>query len=172
MTIRGIVLEPATPDMTEVLCALQRRCYADPFYHEDEAVFRRILQEGLSLVAFVASSPIGYALVQYVEDASSVPELNRASEAFVLQRMAPPPHHATFIHDVSVDPVWRGNGVATRLVRAIILQERTKNQQITLVSVKEALSFWERLGFRPSSSSSASAILSYGPGAQFMTYLT
>jgi ribosomal protein S18 acetylase RimI-like enzyme len=132
MALADFFVEDADAAMAEELCEIQRRCYDDPFYHEDEAVFRNVLEDGMSFVARRSDGKlIGYALVRGLaaEDARSIPVLNKVYPRASATTNA-------FIYDVSVDPAWRGRGVATRMVQKVLRGRHGRSSNITLVAVK------------------------------------
>jgi ribosomal protein S18 acetylase RimI-like enzyme len=55
-----------------------------------------------------------------------------------------------YIHDLAVDPKFRGRGIARRLAgHALNIFSRREYQVINLVAVQKSETFWAKFGFRP-----------------------
>lgn len=139
-----------------------------PFLHEDQVTFIKIIDAQMSIVAISCKKMIGYGLVHTIEDEDSPPLLNHISTCIV-ENSIPNKNIWTgniFIHDVAVDPDIRGCGVATCIVEYIINQAKNA-KSITLISVQGSRFFWEKHGFRMTGLMLPN---SYGPDAIHMKH--
>lgn len=164
-------------DMQDIL-RIQRMCYV-PSLLEDEAVFRKIIEQDMSYVAFDLldnQSVVGYALVHGIPNEYAPPSLNTtildASDAVDVWNASDVRDvwaGHVFIHDVSVAPEWRGKGLASQMVYEII-DRASEAKSISLTSVQDSQKFWENHGFtKVDEGTRATWINSYGEDAVHMT---
>jgi GNAT superfamily N-acetyltransferase len=154
-------VRPSTANDVGYFVDLQRLCYA-PELHEGPEVFMSIVKRGMSHSAENdAGVVIGYALAHPIKDVGSPPGLGGHDDDTDQEQQQ---QQHLFVHDVAVHPVWRGTGVASRLVDAVFKMAGFKS--VSLVSVQGSRPFWERHGFVDSGS--AANVDSYGPGALHM----
>lgn len=131
-----ITLRQATIGDAHDVDSLQRMVYP-PDLHESERVLESILALSLSWVAELHDKRlVGYMLVHPINDIGSPPLLD---VPLCKQGL----HQHTFIHDTCVHPAYRGRSIATSLLQCLA----SYNKDIYLVSLPEALGFWQRHGF-------------------------
>jgi ribosomal protein S18 acetylase RimI-like enzyme len=98
----------------------------------------------MSLVALDEKTDeiVGYMLVHYAKD---IPDLHSELQ---ISDMNEKDHKCIFIHDVSVDPFYRGRGIAKNIVNHFMESDVASGEIICLVSVNDSCGFWEKMGFR------------------------
>jgi GNAT superfamily N-acetyltransferase len=159
-------------DVQDIL-KIQRMCYPQVLL-EDEAVFRKIIEQDMSYIVFDSldnQSVVGYALVHRIPNKYAPPDLNTTmldtSDVEVWNVWK----GHIFIHDVSVAPEWRGKGLASTMVYEII-DRASEAKSISLISVQDSQKFWEKHGFtKVNEDTQAPWINSYGEDAVHMTYV-
>lgn len=122
----------------EAILAIQEKCYESDMV-ESAAVFQSIIDVGESFVFIYDQTIIGYALCHFWHDLDKPPRLHE--ELDTIQQ-----HACFFIHDLAIDPSYRGYGFASKFVDFI---REMIDIPITLVSVNYTMSFWDRFGFIP-----------------------
>ena len=162
-----MVVRRAQPSDLDELNALQHACYP-PGFHEDPAVFARIVEHGQSYVLESTGGSgeqlmVGYALVHAIGDPDQPPSLNTAGRS----SPAHTPEHV-FIHDVSVLPEYRDKRYGSQLVSHVLLEAQQGGAQtVTLISVQGSQKFWEGHGFA-CTGKQWECLHSYGAGAVHM----
>lgn len=77
-----------------------------------------------------------------------------------------------YLHDIGIDPAYQGQGVAQKLLSALIEQAKSKGlPRICLVAIEAAVVFWQKQNFiqiKLSPQMEKKLIESYGAGAQAM----
>lgn len=140
---------------------------AFPNHFEDRACFENRLAlwpQG----CFVLADDMGVAgyLFAYPWRADAAPALNAVIPGI------PPDAEVLYLHDLALHPRGRGNG-ASRPAMAHVLSLARKDgwSTVALIAVNDAVPFWERHGFTVRETPGlAKKLVSYGPGARYMTW--
>ena len=153
-------VRPMTLGDLDPVFDLQCRAHT-PDYHESRTAlasrFERgrkccfVAEQGQCAVAYLLAHPWG----------GPPPVLHH-----MLPRLAQPDH--LFLHDLAVLPEVRGVGAAAALIAALEKQGRREGfREIRLVALVNAVSFWQRRGWKPL----PGVVLdrSYGVGARVKT---
>ena len=145
------------------ICAVQCAVYAD-FLLEEAGFFRNriLLANHLCWIATDSQgSPLGY-LISYPWVANNPPKLNIALDAI------PDGADHWFIHDCAVLPGQQGQGIARRLLQAAGEAALGAGlQRAALVSLGEAVGYWQRQGF-VAVDVAPGVLAGYGDGACYM----
>ncbi len=153
-------------DLDQVL-ALQARSYPDTL-HEDAAFYKSCLASSPQSV-WVARKDItvlGY-LVSYPWNGQVLPTLNAEGGKDQSQGKF------WFLHDCAVSPDARGLGVGKALIQHGLAYAKLAGfQAACLVSLSEAINYWQRLGYMPDSEANTrwrADLVPYGHCAAYMT---
>jgi Acetyltransferases len=138
MKIRKLTLE----DLCKIFL-IQSKCYSKNFIESIET-FKRLIEiypEGC-IGAEIDDIPVGY-IFTHPWIRSSVVKLNGK------ELNLPKEPDCMCIHDMAVDPEFRGRGIGKTLFgEALELCKRADYKMIDLVSVQKSQTFWEKLGFK------------------------
>ncbi|MFN3587096.1 MAG: GNAT family N-acetyltransferase, partial [Moraxellaceae bacterium] len=105
---------------------------------------------------------LGAYLLAHPWAGSAPPSWNQALPAL------PDARAGLYLHDLALGPAARGQGLAGRLVDALLAQARAAGcPQAHLVAVQDSVGFWSRQGFAVLAAS-ASVAASYGADARLM----
>jgi len=152
--------------------ALQAAAYP-PAFHEARATFAALLAlyPAGCLGIFATDEPrrrlCGYAFAHPAHCSAVPPSLHSddhdwsSGSAHGTSAL----HYCFYVHDVAVDPVSRGRGLATSLLQA--LAGTAAHPVLMLTAVLGAARFWERFGFKLVADLDAAALarLETYPGA-------
>ncbi|GAA5179779.1 GNAT family N-acetyltransferase [Niveibacterium umoris] len=149
-----------TPGDLDPVFDLQCRAHT-PDYHESRAALASRFERGRQS-CFVAE--LGHRAVAYLLAhpwAGPPPILHHA-----LPKLVMPDH--LFLHDLAVLPEARGAGAAAALISALEKHcRRAGFGEIRLVALVDAVSFWQRRGWKPLGGVTLDR--SYGVGARLKT---
>lgn len=120
----------------ESILSIQEKCYPEDMI-ECPAVFESIIEAGESYILVLDDIIVGYALCHFWHDIDRPPRLHEELDT-VKQ------HACFFIHDLAIDPNFRGMKLASAFVNFI---RNVVEIPITLVSVNDTFSFWHKFGF-------------------------
>jgi len=138
MKIRKLTLE----ELGKIFL-IQSKCYSKNFIESIET-FKRLIEiypEGC-IGAEIDDIPVGY-IFTHPWIRSSVVKLNGK------KLNLPKEPDCMCIHDMAVDPKFRGRGIGKTLFgETLELCKRASYSTITLVSVQNSQTFWEKLGFK------------------------
>lgn len=132
------ILKAKSEKHLDAILAIQGKCYESDMV-ESASVFKSIIDVGESFIFTSDDTIIGYALCHYWHDLDKPPKLHEELDT-VKQ------HACFFIHDLAIDPSYRGHGFASTFVDFV---RDMVDVPVSLVSVNSTSSFWERFGFRP-----------------------
>ncbi len=136
------------------------------FYERPEMFLDRLqlFPEG-SLVAEAPGARFGIAgyAIAYPAPTAAPPPLDT-----VLGRL-PADADALYIHDVALDPAFRGRGLSEGAVRRLVDLAEARFAAATLISIYGTPPFWRRFGFEPRPDLiDPEKLASYGTQAVFM----
>ncbi|OWV34771.1 hypothetical protein B5C34_12400 [Pacificimonas flava] len=137
-----------------------------PDYREDRAVFAEKLwlyPEGCFVLPLDTENVGGYVF-SHPWITGRVPALNQKLGAL------PPQCDCLYLHDLTLAPARRGQGLAGAMVRRLETHARQAAfERLALTSLAGSTAFWRAAGFRHGTLLSDEAPLTaYGPGAQYM----
>ena len=187
---------PLSPDLLPQLMRLQAVAYAGQPVLETEAFFANRLalapQGCLAVVTDSYSWATGQAAGTLVGYLISHPWHDGLPPALGVALDTLPGHDACFwyLHDCAISPLWRGHGMAQRLLATAGRLGQTHGMRgLRLVSLGGAVRFWQRHGFvalggddvaLPGAGPDAAGdgarqlrakLADYGTGARFMQHL-
>lgn len=141
--------QPALPPSAEARAAfeLQLRAHGhDPSLVEPESVLEAILSHGLSASLTIGGRCAAYALVHFCRlETDGIPRLHEPPPPPPQEEApssAPPPGFDVFLHDLVVDPEFRGLGLSGALVRGLL----RRHPRVHLVSLPASVSYWRHAG--------------------------
>ncbi|MDX1348569.1 MAG: N-acetyltransferase [Thiomicrorhabdus chilensis] len=145
---------------------LQVLAYGYDFLESSNVILDKIRQG--KETSFVAeqtlhghSSLVGYCL-SHAYDPQQVPPLNSLLNSAQLTSS-----RHWYIHDLSLDPAARGQGIARALLDAVYAEKAVQHcQTIALVAVQNSVSFWQKQGFVVTEEQPE--VSSYGEDARYM----
>jgi ribosomal protein S18 acetylase RimI-like enzyme len=137
-----------------------------PDYPEDDPVFEerlRLYPQGCRVLVTGDGACHGYILSHPWDGLP--PKLNTLLGAI------PAASRRYYIHDLTIMPAWRGTGIASVVVRALLAQAWQNGfTEAALVAVNNSQGFWRRHGFAVNGNPEVAAVLrSYGEGVRYMT---
>jgi len=148
----------------DAVLAVQRAAYGDAYQEAADVILDKWRVGGRwCQVAEIDRVCVGYVLAHpWVCD--RVPPLH--------ERLVPPAcPDGLFLHDLAIASAGRGRGLGAALFDAVRRAGQPAFRRITLVSLKGAVEFWQRHGFRPITAGTDGAdVTSYGAGACHMAY--
>lgn len=159
-----------TPDLKEV-ARLQTLAYESRFHEPVEAFRAKLIAAPASCwIAEMAGTPVGYLITLPLHDQDGLP-LPALSDARTVQTH--PQANWLYLHDLAVDPQYRGIGIADKLIaRALCYATQHDIPQLGLIAVQASEAFWNRHGFQRMAAPDpvvASKLRSFGSDALFMT---
>lgn len=155
--------------------------------------FSETLRHGLSIIAVCNDEIVGYGIIEPFR--GKPPKLYTIgepdAESNVLKDRVcgftgEPRFPKIFIHDVAVNPLFRGLGIGAEIVNYVLdkLNMRKPSTDgvngfkgetsvpsrfpISLISLRERIGFWEKFGFTKTESFKDVCEASYPPGAVYM----
>ncbi len=148
---------------------LQVLAYGHDFLEAPDVILDKIKQG--KETSFVAektlhgySSLVGYCL-SHAYKPQQVPPLNSLLNSAQLTSS-----HHWYIHDLSLDPDARGQGIAQALLDAVYAEKAVQHcQTIALVAVQNSVPFWQKQGFVVAEEQPKMS--SYGEDARYMVKL-
>jgi len=158
-------VRPMQADDIEPVLRIQAHVYPATLL-EDAALFQNRLEisPGTCQVAEGRAGLLGY-LVAYPWLADHPPALNTPLDA------VPRDADSWFVHDCAVLPAAQGLGVAQALLQGGLEHARRRGLRHTsLVALRPAVSYWERLGYRAVAAHAGlrAKLAQYGAGARYM----
>jgi len=137
-----------------------------PAYPEDDPVFAERLSlypQGCRVLVTDDGVHHGYIL--------SHPWYGLPPKLNTLLGAIPAASRRYYIHDLTILPNWRGTGIASVVVRALLAQARQNDfTTAELVAVNNSSGFWRRYGFVVDGDPAVAAVLrSYGDNVRYMT---
>ncbi|MFG0253008.1 MAG: GNAT family N-acetyltransferase [Phycisphaerales bacterium JB038] len=147
-----------TQDDIEAVDAIQRRAYGPELVEPIDVLASRVqVAPEFCFVAHRDAQVLGYVLAHpWTHDSS--PGLGAVLDGL------PEACNVVHLHDMAVDPQFGGSGVGRALLEALEKAVWDAGvEQLTLVAVQGASSFWEKMGFRARRAASG-----YGEDAVFM----
>jgi N-acetylglutamate synthase-like GNAT family acetyltransferase len=161
-----VSMRPATANDASAYLRIGTDAYP-PEFHESSAAFLaklRVFPSGCKIVE-VAGESVAF-LISHPWTYENPPKLN--SEAFTLPSLP----NVFFIHSVTVMRAHQKHGIGSALVRtAIALGQSHGFSRLTLISVQDSASFWEKFGFKRVETLSQSirrALFAYGHSSTYM----
>ena len=159
-------MRPATANDASAYLRIGIDAYP-PEFHESSAAFLaklRLFPSGCKIVDVVGES-VAF-LISHPGTYENPPNLN--SEAFTL----PSSPNVFFIHSVTVMRAHQKHGIGSALAKtAIALGQSHGFSRLTLISVQDSASFWEKFGFKRVETLSQSvrrALIAYGHSSTYM----
>lgn len=138
-----INIRPITEDDLDTVMDIQSSAY-HPFFQEDRFVFEdrlRNFPDGC-WIAEVDGYSAGY-LFSHPCQLNAPPNLNSAIESL------PKKPDCYFIHDVAINPEFRGMGIGRNLAdKAKQLAIENSFKDMALISVQNSEKFWNKMGFK------------------------
>jgi len=158
-------VRPMRPDDVEPVLRIQASVYPAAIL-EGAALFLNRLQisPGTCLVAENGAGLLGY-LVAYPWLADRPPALDAPLDAL------PDQADSWFVHDCAVLPAAQGLGVAQALLQGGLQVARRQGLcHTSLVALRSAVGYWERLGYRSVAATAGlrAKLAQYGTGARYM----
>jgi len=150
------------PTDIDAVLAVQRAAYGDDYQEAAEVLLDKWrIGAAWCHVVERASGCLGYVLAHPWRH-DRVPPLHQGLE----QASAP---DCLFLHDLAIAPSGRGLGLGAELLGAVRSAAPAAFTRITLVSLGEAIEFWQCHGFEPIvMPGDAVDLSSYGAGACLM----
>jgi ribosomal protein S18 acetylase RimI-like enzyme len=161
-----LTVKAMSEDDLDIVLQIQSLAY-DPFFHESRAVFL----EKLNLfprgcwIAYLDECPVAY-LFSHPWSQNSFVGLDTPLGVL------PEAPDCLYIHDLSVDPKFKGRGIGRKMVaRAKELAVELGLAKMVLVSVQNSVGFWTQCGFEPVEelTNERKELRSYGPDACLMS---
>ena len=137
-----ISLQEFNKDNIEDVLRIQAACYLNTPLEQAEVFTSRarIFPSG-ALVALSCSNVAGYVFCHPIR-MSEPPALNDTE--YTLDGA-----DSFYVHDLAIDPAYRGNKIASRLVEEVFsIALQCAFDTICLTAVEGSFSFWEKYGFR------------------------
>lgn len=162
----NITIRPMAITDLPAVCKIQQRCYHSSYWEKSEAFAKKIaLFPSGCFVALVNDLCGGYIFSHPWFKNRSVP-LDSTIESL------PTAIDNYYLHDLSIDPQNRGNGIGRKLINEAIKTARAIGAvNIQLVSVQKSQNYWKRFGFiflEDMLPKSNGPLLDYGQDAQMM----
>lgn len=122
--------------------AIQFQCYASCYLESAEAFLHKLfMHPGGCFVHDVAGLVAGYIVFHPAR-------LGWVAPIDFLYDMPVPDPECMYVHDLAVDPAFRGKGIGRILFDEVVAAARARGlDRLTLVAVQDAEAFWERMGF-------------------------
>jgi len=123
------------------IMAIQFQCYSSCYLESAEAFLHKlVMHPDGCFVHDVAGIVAGYIVFHPAR-------LGWVAPIDFLQDMPVPDPECVYVHDLAVDPVFRGKGVGRVLFGEAVTAARTRGlDRLALVAVPDAEAFWERMG--------------------------
>lgn len=146
---------------------IQRAAYPQHFWEDDDVFMakQQYAPESCLLLHTTDQQAVAYVFA-HPWPIGQIPALNQPLQ------LPKTTEQVLYIHDLAVHPQWHGQGLASILLQHL---EHYANQhafnQMALVAVQEAQSFWQRLGFVVENNISAplaEKLANYGAEAVYM----
>lgn len=158
-------VRPMRPGDVDPVLRIQASVYPATLL-EGAALFlnRLKISPGTCLVAESRAGLLGY-LVAYPWLADHPPTLDQPLDAL------PERPDSWFVHDCAVLPAAQGLGVAQALLHGgLAVARRHGLRHTSLVALRPAVGYWERLGYQPVAATAGlrGKLAQYGGGARYM----
>ncbi|WP_028354846.1 GNAT family N-acetyltransferase [Bordetella petrii] len=158
-------VRPMRPEDVEPVLRIQSSVYPAALL-EGATLFQNRLRisPGTCLVAESGAGLLGY-LIAYPWRADRPPALDTPLDTL------PEDADSWFVHDCAVLPAAQGLGVAQALLHGGLAVAHTRGLRHTsLVALRSAVGYWERLGYRAVAADAAlrGKLAQYGQGARYM----
>ncbi|HQV23195.1 MAG TPA: GNAT family N-acetyltransferase [Agitococcus sp.] len=154
------------PQDLATIQTIQQAAYPPYFWEDDEAFMakQQYAPNSCLLLHTAEQQTVAYVFA-HPWPIGQIPALNQPLQ-FIQDTK-----QVLYIHDLAVAPQWHGQGLASVLIHHL---ENYANQyewqQMALVAVQEAQSFWQRLGFMVNDVHDlAHKLTDYGQQAVYMT---
>jgi ribosomal protein S18 acetylase RimI-like enzyme len=165
----SVIIRPMTITDLPAVCKIQQCCY-DPCYWEKYDIFAKkiALFPSGCFVAFDNNLCGGYIFSHPWFKNYPVP-LDCPIESL------PTANDIYYLHDLSIDPKNRGNGIGEKLINEVIKTARAIGAiNMQLVSVQQSQNYWKKFGFIILENlypKSDIALTNYGSDAQMMSLI-
>ena len=148
------------------ICQIQAHCYESQYLEQPAAFSSKISKTAETCwLAYIDDQPIAYLICLPVST-STFPALN-ASDFELCDRPS-----LLYLHDLAVDPKYRTVGAGQQLIKQVVdYGKQEQYQQIGLIAVQDAASYWQKQGFNISCAKSfglENKLISFGADAVFM----
>lgn len=148
------------------ICEIQASCYEAQYLEQSAAFFSKISKTSATCwVACLNKQVIAYLICLPVNTAT-FPVLN-ASDFELCQHPS-----LLYLHDLAVHPQYRALGAGLQLINhALNYAKQHQYQQLGLISVQDAESYWQKHGFKSSCATLhqlEDKLTSFGADAVFM----
>lgn len=149
----------------QAITRIQNECYSGHFIESADSFAAKLsAHPDFSFMAVHDDIPVAYAFaLPWVF--GDVQDLNG------LEYSIPQNANGLYAHDFAVSPAARGSGVAERLLQSVLEAGKSKGyEQVFLVAVQGASSYWRRHGFEAVQANAAlqRRLSTYGEGATYM----
>lgn len=143
-------------DDIDAVLQIQLRCYEALDPESAESLLSKL--EASPATCWVADSERGLAgyLFAHPWTSDAPPSLD-----LVIEQL-PSSADCFYIHDLAIDPDWRGTGTGERLIGAALQLADDQWHRCALIAVQASQRFWRRFGFSQAPEHLQQAAMSYG----------
>lgn len=149
-------IRPMRRDDIDAVLRIQSRCYDSIEPESAGALLSRLdVSPATCWVADSERGPAGYLFAHpWTSDAPPALDL-------VIERL-PAAADCFYIHDLAIDPDWRGTGTGERLIGDALRLADRQWTRCALIAVQASQRFWGRFGFAPAPAHLQAAAAGYG----------
>ncbi len=128
-------------DISRIM-AIQFQCYASCYLESAEAFVHKLVMHPDGCFVHDAEGRVTGYIVFHPARSGWVAPID------FLQDMPMPDPECVYVHDLAVDPAFRGKGIGRILLTEAVAAARARGlDRLALVAVQDAEPFWERMGF-------------------------
>ena len=142
MDLQNGTVRPMTRADIPRIMAIQFQCYASCYLESAEAFLHKLVMHQDGCLVLDADGIVAGYIVFHPARLGWVAPID------FLQDMTLPDPDCMYIHDLAVDPAFRGKGIGGILFGEVVAAARACGlDRLSLVAVQDAEVFWERMGF-------------------------